>query len=358
MKKILIGLMLVCLMVHPLFAWEITDSDNLVLFDSNQIVVLSVNASDTTEHRSQVLWIDTTYLPNQYGRAWSGMWDQIYVSYGASAIDTSADYSDVASVGDDFTGVIANDSGHVGLTLQLSADDGDSWVTVWRDTTIRAVQDTDTTDEVVLFPTMHDFTSAMRHGILYRVMAEVFRDHDSAAQWYPITDSVWLDEFRLYGYKYEMTEDWTYVDIVDSGTVLTYADDSQGDGNVRDSTISKTVRLHFVPEILRCEYGVSYIDVSCSLRIDNDSGAPFWTLQTRDNIDQPWRSWTLDSMHNVRDSFFNLTNDFADQDDTVWGPLLRVIEQFEMDCDSAGGTSQTDTIIFNGFRIYYYRNVR
>ena len=152
--------------------------------------------------------------------------------------------------------------------------------------------------------------------------------------------------------------DYHVIQMTDSGTVLTMFDGAQTDANVRDSNISATYLLEFIPQIIRCEYGVSYLNEVCSLGIDNDSGAPFWTLETRDHPDQPWRPWTLDSMHNVRDSFFNLTNDFADQDDTVWGKWIRVIEHYEMDCDSASaGSDEYDTLWLSGFRIFYYGNI-
>jgi hypothetical protein len=365
MKRIELILVMLMLMVSTSMAWEDMKKPLYYEFiDSNAIIDLKVNDSDTTEYLGQSEWIDTTYHPNKYGRAF-GWPEQILIRYGIAFIDTSQDYSatDADSLGVDLAVAVVADSAHIALGIQASLKGyPDYWCTIWMDSTLRAATDMRTTHSHLI-----DVDDLLVNDTLYggnlRAFSYIYRTLDSTGSWYPISDTAWLDGLEVWGFGYESKQtvgDYYTVELAATGTALANYDDDQADGNVRDSAIGDPVFLEFVPQIVRVEYGISYLTVCCSLGIDNDSGAPFWTIETRDDMSQPWRSWTLDSMHNVRDSFFNLTNDFADQDDTVWGRWMRVIEQFEMDCDKdpAAGSHEYDTVIFNGVKVHYYRNIK
>ena len=239
--------------------------------------------------------------------------------------------------------------------------EGKYWTTIWMDSTLRAATDFRSTysylidvDDLLIRDTLF--------GGMIRAFSYIYRSVDSVNSWHPVSDSVWLDQLEVWGFGYnqdQTVEDYYVIDVVAPGTILATSDAAQATGNARDSLISDPVFLKFVPQIVSFEYGLTYLSDDCSLGIDNDSGAPFWTIETKDDITQDWRPWTLDTIQKVRDSIFNATNDFADQDDTVWGRWMRVIEQFEMDTEKDGaGTNSYDTIFFNGFRIHYYRNIK
>lgn len=364
MKKVGLILIALLLIAGTAMAWDEMEKPLLLgLIDSFEVATLGVNDSDTTEYLTQSIFIDTTYYPNKHGEAF-GWPEQILIRYGIMFIDTSADYSatDADSVGDDLTDVIALDSAHIAIGLQASLKgDLDYWSTIWMDSTLRAVTSMRTTRSH-LIEIDELWSKDTLYGGNLRAFSYIYRTVDSTRSWYPVADTVWLDALEVWGFGWnqdQATEDYYSVELIPSGSVLANYDDDQADGNVRDSVIGDAVYLKFVPQVVRFQYGISYLTECCSLGIDNDSGAPFWTVETRDDLTQPWRTWILDTIQKVRDSLGNFTNNFEDQDDTVWGRWIRAIEQFEMDCDKdpAAGSHEYDTVKFNGVRLHYYRNV-
>jgi hypothetical protein len=152
--------------------------------------------------------------------------------------------------------------------------------------------------------------------------------------------------------------DWDVLKMMDSTHVLVMSDTAQADANVKDSVVSPWYGTSFLPQAVGFEYGLWYMNESCSLGVDNDSGAPFWVVETRQHPSQAPKAFILDSMHNERDSLVYFRNDFADGDDTLWGTQFRVKFIYEMDCDSASsGTDEVDSVKFNKFWIWYYDGI-
>lgn len=195
-RKSIITFVLISLIASAAMAWDIDKPKKYIFSDSNDVAILDV---DTENFCSQTLWIDTTYVPDTWGYT-LGWMDQILVRHGIAALDTSTDDSQ-DSTGDDFTGAIAGDSGHVGISVQSSLDKL-YWTTIYRDTTFRAAASFRST-----FTHLIDLEDLMASDTLigphFRIMWEVFRDIDSTGNRYPITDTVWLDQCEIWGFGFD-----------------------------------------------------------------------------------------------------------------------------------------------------------
>jgi len=186
-KSWIVSALLALCVVSPIYAGNVYYRH---LADSNDLCIVEI---DSSARLGATLHIDSTFFPKITGAS-VGWASHYFCTYGIANYDTT------------LADLFGNDSGHVGFVLESSLD-GDTWVELYSDTTMRTrfTSDGDSTRRntgMYWLETM--LSSDTLAGGHFRAKVYIYYDVDSTDNTVgDIDDTLWLDDIDVIGLDLE-----------------------------------------------------------------------------------------------------------------------------------------------------------